>query len=93
MKLKTALINIPYYGTNRLPTWGCGTTCQAFAIVDAYTGAVYFPEFVSAVGLDFRLDSNLLVVDPPETIQSTYVPPGVETQYFIWNNKQLLRIE
>jgi ankyrin repeat protein len=76
-----------------IATWGCGTTCQAFAIVDAYTGAVYFPEFVSAVGLDFRLDSNLLVVDPPETIQSTYVPPGVETQYFIWNNKQLLRIE
>lgn len=74
-------------------TWGCGTTCEAFAIVDAYTGAVYFPQFVSSVGLDYRLDSNLLIVDPPETIQSTYVPPGVETEYFIWKDKQLLPIE
>lgn len=86
------------YGPNfaqnyTIVSWGCGTTCQAFAIVDAYTGAVYFPKFVSSVGLAFRLDSNLLIVDPPKNIQSTYVPPGVETQYFIWKDKQLLPIE
>jgi len=72
-------------------TFGCGTTCQAFAIVDAYTGAVYFPDFVSSVGVKFRLNSNLLIVDPPEDLQ--YAPPGVETQYFIWKDKQLLPIE
>ncbi|HAG81569.1 MAG TPA: hypothetical protein DCL61_10465 [Cyanobacteria bacterium UBA12227] len=84
----------PNFGQHyTIVTWGCGTICEAFAIVDAYTGAVYFPNFSSSVGLDFRLDSNLLIVNPPETIQSTTVPPDVETQYFIWKNKQLLPIE
>lgn len=86
------------YGPNfaqnyTIVSWGCGTNCQAFAIVDAYTGAVYFPKIFSSVGLAFRIDSNLLIVDPPENIQSTYVPPGVGTQYFIWKDKQLLPIK
>lgn len=72
-------------------TFGCGSTCEAFVIVDAYTGSVYFPEFSSSVGLEFRLDSNLLIVDPPDYLQ--YAPPMVKTEYFVWNNKQLLPIE
>jgi len=58
--------------------WGCGTSCLEFAIVDAESGAVYFPPFrsVSSVhvyeapgeplptywALRYQLDSSLLVV-------------------------------
>lgn len=86
------------YGPNfaqhyTIVTWGCGTLCEVFAIVDAYTGAVYFPGFSSSVGLDFRLNSNLLIVNPPENLQSTTVPPGIETEYFIWQDNQLIPIQ
>jgi hypothetical protein len=55
--------------------WGCGTACQNHMIVDAITGKVYsLPEpsdfttvrnLITARGLSFRLDSNLLIADPP----------------------------
>ncbi len=52
--------------------WGCGTSCQQFAIVDARSGKVYFSPDVPYVsfadieaepyGLDFRKDSRLIAV-------------------------------
>jgi hypothetical protein len=52
--------------------WGCGSSCQQFAIVDAVTGKVYFSREVPYVsfgdregepyGLDFREDSRLIAV-------------------------------
>ena len=53
--------------------WGCGTSTQAFAIIDALSGKVYFCSelpFVSYAdwhendyGLHFRKDSNLLIAN------------------------------
>jgi hypothetical protein len=61
-----------FAGHYNIVVWGCGTSCQAFAIVDAITGKIYFPNELSFVswgdwweseyGLKFQLDSNLLVV-------------------------------
>lgn len=48
--------------------WGCGTECQNHMIVDAITGKVYSlpePHFVTVRGVNFRLESRLLVANPP----------------------------
>ena len=47
-------------------SWSCGSPCQMNAIIDAKTGkAVQFIN--TAVGLDFRLNSCLLIENPPTT--------------------------
>ncbi|MDP4197158.1 MAG: hypothetical protein Q8940_19070, partial [Bacteroidota bacterium] len=53
--------------------WGCGTSCQSFAIIDQIDGKVYFAKELSLVsyadyleddyGLKFRPDSRLLIVN------------------------------
>ncbi|MBU4299444.1 hypothetical protein KJ636_05385 [Patescibacteria group bacterium] len=60
--------------------WGCGTECQNHMIVDAITGKVYsLPEpskipdnLITARGVSFRLNSRLLIADPP---CGPYPPP------------------
>jgi hypothetical protein len=64
-----------FAGHYTIVTWGCGSSCIQFAIVDARTGRVYFPPFYVAFGsnlrgkslrdrepLRFRRDSRLLIV-------------------------------
>ena len=53
-----------------LTFWGCGTSCQTGAIIDAKTGAVYFPDELRATVfsdlddrlVDYRTDSTLIIV-------------------------------
>jgi hypothetical protein len=96
---RTQLIAATQKGSNfaghyTIATWGCGTSCVAFGIIDAITGKVYFPKNLSRVGwagwqgkeygLKFRLDSNLLIV---------YGSPNEEEKkgifYYIWKNNDL----
>jgi hypothetical protein len=65
-----------FAGHYTIVTWGCGTSCLEFAIVDARTGNVYFPPFDVAFGsnlkqerlqrsdepLQFHTHSRLLIV-------------------------------
>lgn len=57
-----------FAGHYTVTTWGCGTECQGFAIVDSITGDIvkYEPSIDHQVstGLSFNLDSNLLVLNP-----------------------------
>lgn len=57
-----------FAGHYTVATWGCGTECQGFAIVDAITGNIvaYEPSINHQVsgGLSFNLKSNLLVLNP-----------------------------
>jgi hypothetical protein len=53
-------------------SWGCGTACQEFAVIDAKTGRVYFPKKVKLNAyqavtdgtppFEYRLDSRLLIL-------------------------------
>jgi hypothetical protein len=60
-----------FAGHYTIATWGCGSTCVGFAIVDARTGAVHFhPEIARVMQvpyqaehvLQYRVDSRLLVI-------------------------------
>ena len=83
-----------FAGHFKIAIWGCGTSCQAFAIVDVQSGRVYFPPelpFVTYVdwyaddlGLQFRLDSRLLVLhgSPKEKAR-------VGTFFYLWQTNSL----
>lgn len=60
-----------FAGHYRVATWGCGTDCRNFAIVDKYTGKTYTMPGVQAIAgvmgndderVDFRAGSRLLIV-------------------------------
>lgn len=51
-------------------TWGCGSPCQMHVLIDRRTGKIYdAPD--SSVGSEFKKDSRMLIINPPE-----------ETNYF-----------
>lgn len=71
-------------------SWGCGTECEFFMIVDAKNGSIYSPSFGSQYGLCYRMDSSLLIVDPiTDFVESGRVPSGQKTKYYTWDGKEL----
>ena len=101
-----------FAGHYRLVTWGCGSECISGAIVDLETGKVFSPPLAKETsapmhfsvcqsayensGVDFRLNSRLLVLrcglNYSERLQ-TNVP---DTYYFVWEGvgfKGILRIQ
>ena len=80
-------------------TWGCGTECQQLDILDAKNGRVYSPPFAPRLGAAYRVDSALLMVDPPDEWRRSYGPdlaqvhdgpPRVE--YFRWTGTSLVPV-
>jgi hypothetical protein len=71
--LRQASVKAPdFAGHYRVVTWGCGTCCTEFAILDLKTGDAWFAPFFNAcgyppgsreldAGLVYRPDSQLLV--------------------------------
>src|SRR5262249_53275288 len=75
-------------------TWGCGTSCQTVALIDARNGRVYFGP-TAAAGVKHRLDSRLLVVNPPEEIKEAFSdqpPDWVKPEYYVWEKERLTKI-
>ncbi|TSC76031.1 MAG: hypothetical protein G01um101431_1049 [Parcubacteria group bacterium Gr01-1014_31] len=63
--------------------WGCGASCQMHAIVDAKTGAIVEYSLGSAFSLQYRLDSRLLVANPPLYLDElSEAPAGVAVEYY-----------
>lgn len=61
-----------FAGHYRIVTWGCGTDCHGFAIVNRITGVAFTEPTIQyvagAIGndeprIDFRLDSRLLILN------------------------------
>jgi hypothetical protein len=78
-------------------SWGCGTECQQFAIINLETGAVT-DGFSSNYGQAYRVNSNLLIVNDPsrmfkylkddEVIRSWWY-----TAYYRWDGNTLVLIK
>ena len=96
-QLRGAAVNGPNFaGHFRVATWGCGTCCQSFGIVDLSTGAVWMPPFSIScgypqedpirgqAGLYFRPDSALFVA-----IGSRDDGPTSGIYYYRWNGRAL----
>jgi hypothetical protein len=76
-------------------TWGCGTLCQIVALIDARDGRVSFGPTAS-VGVKHRLDSRLLVLNPPENAKEAFggdpPPDCCHAEYYVWDKGRLTRI-
>ena len=74
-------------------SWGCGTECQAIAIVNAKNGDVYFSPFSAfSYGVDFKLNSSLIIINPISNIKEVHedeIPSWLKTYYYNWNGNEL----
>ena len=44
--------------------WGCGTSCQMVAIIDAIDGRIFFPaDFTASYGVCYQRESKLLIIN------------------------------
>lgn len=71
--------------------WGCGSSCSMIAIVDIKTGRVY-EGVIAAAGYDYRPESKLLVVNPPNN--DGWFPDWVfpDPEYYIFENNKFIKI-
>lgn len=88
--LKTGAESGPNFaGRFTVVVWGCGTECQSFAVIDARTGRVHDPPTAAELGLDFRLDSRLLVINPAHAIRERYgaAPPAwLSSRFYVFHD-------
>jgi hypothetical protein len=93
---KAAREGVNFAGHLRVATWGCGTCCQQFAIINLKSGLVWMPRFAVAcgcpmdkppcdeAGIYFLESSSLLVV-----VGSRDEGPRCGVYYFKWTGKSL----
>ncbi len=53
-------------------TPGCGSECQVVGILNLESGIASLANFTALVGVSFISSSRLLIVDPPEALESVY---------------------
>lgn len=91
----TAAIGEPpdFAGRYRIVQVGCGTSCQAALAVDAATGQVVTGP-TAELGIDYRADSRLLVVNPIERVTAVFaedqIPPWAATRWFLFDGSRFL---
>ncbi len=75
--------------------WGCGSSCQSIAIVDAKTGAVYMTGLTAEASAKYQTNSKLLIVNPPENLREGYgtnPPDWLTSRYYVWENNRLVQV-
>ena len=77
-----------FAGRMAVAMWGCGTSCQQLALIDARTGRVVFGPTASH-GARYRLKSRLLTVNAEEDIREAWEANGLKrpawakTEYYV----------
>lgn len=64
--------------------WGCGPTCQRHAVIDKRDGRIALFGLESTHGVSYKVNSRLLIVNPPyATIDGEPAPQ--KTEYYTWD--------
>ena len=61
-----------FAGHFTIVTWGCGSSCQMTAVVDARTGHVFQPWIQTMIRADYRQNSMLFIADPPDSARAAF---------------------
>jgi len=61
-----------FAGHFTLVAWGCGSSCQEWAIVDARTGQVFDWLLRSTAGAEFYPNSRLVILDSPKLVSEMF---------------------
>lgn len=80
-----------FAGSYTVVDWGCGTACQMNAVVDAQTGEVVEYAFGSNLGLEYKLNSRLLIANPPFQFRgmAEAKPAGIFVEYYEFKDGEL----
>jgi len=75
-----------------LTSWGCGTMCQMLAVIDVHNGEVFFP-LASSLGVCYRADSSLLIMNPLDEIAiqdfGEDMPAWLKIGYYRWDGEKM----
>ncbi len=78
--------NVNFAGHYNLARWGCGTSCINGVITDLITGRVY--DIPSAtIDYQFKIDSRLLIVNPPDSNGFYDECNYCEPELWVWNDE------
>ncbi len=90
---------VNFAGHFSLVGWGCGTGCMSVAVINAKTGAVYFPKELYAFGvwlfsddgevLTFKPDSRLLILSGFPYSETERDEPKAGLYYYEWTGARL----
>lgn len=85
---------VNFAGKYVVASWGCGTSCQSSAIIDAETGVITQYGIGSEYGLSFKKESRLLVVNPPENVMDlAAMPIGIQSEWYEMRDGMLTLLE
>jgi len=73
-----------FAGRFQVVSWGCGSNCHVFALVDTKTGKITFAPFSAALGAEYHLNSALFIIDPT-TMMEEGDSVFYQTAYFVWD--------
>lgn len=96
-EFRTALSKAQVRGPNFagryvVSSWGCGTSCQQYAITDAASGRIVSFGLGASYGTDFNLNSRLIVFNPPESVrEATELPADTKAAYYELADNGILR--
>ena len=78
-----------FAGAYTIVTWGCGSNCQHSVLIDAKKGTAYVLG-VTELGLEYRKDSRLLVLNPDTEIPlEETVFTDSKPRYLVWDGKTM----
>jgi len=82
-EIEAAIKQGPNFAAGRysVSEWGCGSSCENAAIVDLDTGDVIVLGLLSTVGFEYKVDSELFVVNPPSKILESS-DRNIQTEYY-----------
>lgn len=86
-----------FAGHYTIVDWGCGSACLTIAVIDCRNGRVYFAPFVVSpgIGQDFRINSRLFIVNPPELSgykEGEYIPEWSEPSWHVWRSGRFVQL-
>jgi len=79
-----------YAGNLTVVSWGCGTNCLTVAVLSARSGKI-LTFLQTCGGIDYKLDSTLLIANPPDPSPNAY-PAACKTEFYEFANHRLKSI-
>lgn len=84
-------------GSLIIASWGCGSNCQHFAIIEPESGMVH-DGLTSRWGIRYRKESSLIVVNDPEGFrinaveEDPFLPLDFTTEFHRWDGQRLVHL-
>ncbi len=75
-------------GQYTVVTWGCGSQCRQFVILDAESGRIT-DGFTTLWGVEHRVDSELVIVNPRPPDLAAQTAATQRTRYYRWTGERL----